>query len=309
LRAVTGWRRVVDISSGAMGRRTRTTLLVVLLSLGLQPATAFAVDGDGETTFKVPFQASNGLSVRLEADDDEIELIVQRKGQEAVYFAPGMVSREGIAVKFGGFGEFVVDYQPFRTLETHGPNRHCDGEPKTTTEGFFRGTMSFHGEDDYFQVEAGRVKGTLDHQPPWDCDFTEAGVSRAARERNVADDAATLGARRDSIRFAVFGSRREGEKPSTAFLASCQEVREGVGVNRLTWAGARPDAFLFDNRRGTAVVDPPAPFAGSARYRRRPDARDSWRGSLTAPLLGLGRVRLAGPDFVARMVPRLPFFE
>src|SRR5690349_24076676 len=99
-----------------MGRGVKTMLLV-LVALGLQPAAAFAVDGDGEVTFTVPFQASHGLSVKLEADDDEIELMVNKGGQFALYFAEGEVTREGIAVKFGDFGEFVVDYEPFRTLE------------------------------------------------------------------------------------------------------------------------------------------------------------------------------------------------
>jgi hypothetical protein len=65
---------------------------------------------------------------------------------------------------------------------------------------------------------------------------------------------------------------------------------------------------VFDHRRGTAFVDPPAPFAGSARYVRRRGARDRWTGSLTAALLGLGRVRLAGPGFAAGLGAELPAF-
>lgn len=284
-------------------------MLLVVLGLVLQPATAFGVDGDGETTFTVPFQASHGLSVKLEADDDEIELTVDRKGQEAVYFAPGEVSPKGISVKFGSFGEFVVDYQPFRTLETRGPYRHCKGEPITTTEGFFRGTMRFRGEHDYFQVEAARVKGTLVLQPQWECDYPRAGASRV--RGRPAEDEATLGAysRHDRLRFGVFASRQEGGRPSTFFFASSQEIQKEVAISRFTYAGTRSAGFEFDNRRGTAFVDPPAPFAGFARYLRRPDAPDRWSGTLTAPLLGLGRVRLAGPGFEARMVPRLPQFE
>jgi hypothetical protein len=293
-----------------MGRGIKTMLLV-LVALGLQPAAAFAVDGDGEVMFTVPFQASHGLSVKLEADDDEIELSVTKRGQQAAYFAPGEVTREGIAAKFGGFGEFVVDYEPFRTLETHGPNRHCKGEPNTTTEGFFRGTMRFRGEDGYVSVDAARVKGTLALQPKWDCDYYRTAAASRARGGEADDDEATLAAqsRGDRIRFSVFGSHEKGERPNAFFIASSQEAREGVDIFRITYAGSRSAGFEFDNRRGTATVDPPAPYAGSAYYRRRPNAPDHWTGSLTAPLLGLGRVRLAGPGFVAAMVPRLPQFE
>jgi hypothetical protein len=292
-----------------MGRAPRTLPLVLLASV-LQPSTALGVDGDGETTFAVPLQANHGLSAKLEADDDEIQLKVSRYGQQAVYFAPGEVSPDRIAVKFGSFGEFVVDYQPFRTLKTREPNRRCEGEPWTTTEGYFRGTLRFRGERDYVRIEATKAKGTLVLHPEWSCRYGSAGVSRA-RGREVGGDTATLAAssRRDSIGFAVIGSREEDERPYTFFFAGSQEVREGVGISRITLADTRSAGFEFDNRRGTAFVDPPAPFAGSARYLRRPDARDGWSGSLTAPLLGLGRVRLAGPGFDARLVPRLPQFE
>jgi len=289
--------------------RALGTLMLVFLAFVLQPATAFGVDGDGETTFAVPLQANHGLSAKLEADDDEIELTVRKGAQHAVYFARGEVSAEGIAVKFGSFGEFVVDYQPFRTLEAREPGRRCEGEPQTTTEGFFRGTLRFRGERDYVRIEAARAKGTLVLHPRWSCDYGSAVASRA-RGREEDEDEATLVAssRRDPIGFGVFGSRKEDERPSTFFFAVSQEVREGVGISRRTLAGARSAGFRFDNRRGTALVNPPAPFAGSARYVRRPEARDGWSGSLTAPLLGLGRVRLAGPGFDARMAPRLPQF-
>ncbi len=284
-------------------------MLLVFTAMVLQPGTALGVDGDGETTFTVPLQANHGLSVKLEADDDEIELIVRKGGQQAVYSAPGEVNAEGISVNFGSLGEFVVAYRPFRTLETHGPNRHCEGEPATTTEGYFRGTMRFRGEGDYVRIEASRVKGTLVLQPEWSCDYGRARASRTLAR--TANQEATLVAnsRRDAIRFGVLASRGEDGRPQTFFFAVNQEVREKVAISRFTYAGTHAAGFRFDNRRGSAFADPPAPFAGFARYLRRPDAPDSWKGPLTVPLLGLGRVHLAGPGFHARMVPRLPEFE
>jgi hypothetical protein len=294
----------------AMRHAPAMLLPVLILAFLLHPAKALAVDGDGETTFEVPLQANHGLSAVLEADDDEIELKVQKKGQLAVYSAQGEVSADGIAVHFGRLGDFDVAYQPFRTLETREPGRRCEGEPFTVTEGFFRGTMRFHGERDYIRIEATRVKGTLALHPEWRCQYASARASRT-HAREAMGDKATLIAysRSDSTRFAAFGSREKDERPYAYFFAASQEVRERVAIVRFTYARTGSVGFQFDNRHGTAFVDPPAPFAGSARYVRRPDSRDGWSGTLTAPLLGLGRVRLTGPGFHARMVPRLPQFE
>ncbi|HEX7278832.1 MAG TPA: hypothetical protein VF255_04320 [Solirubrobacterales bacterium] len=302
-----------------MGRLPRTLLLALfaVLALATHPATALGVDGDDEVKFEVPLRANHGISAELEADEDEIELTVKKRQargvQETTYFAEGEVNAGGIAVKFGRLGEFVVDYQPFRTLEEREPYRECTGEPQTTTEGYFRGTIRFRGERGYVLIEAARVKGTLAHTPPWRCPYANAGASRA---RKAEEDRATLVAvsRRDKTRVGVFGSRKTGERPYTFFFAVNQEVREKIGITRFTYAGARAAdsraaGFRFDNERGIAFVDPPAPFAGSARFLRRPNAPDGWSGSLTVPLLGLGRVPLTGPGFKALMVPRLPRFE
>jgi len=121
------------------------------------------------------------------------------------------------------------------------------------------------------------------------------------------------------LRVGDHGGERSSHRPETDSLAQARRPgtleaqrdarREGFGIFPLYFGRLSFSGFRFDNRRGTAVVDPPAPFAGSARCLRRPDAPDRWAGSLTAPLLGLGRVPLAGPGFDARMVPQLPNFE
>lgn len=231
--------------------------------------------------------------------------------QFAVYSAPGKVSPEGVAVDLGRYGEFVADYEPFRTLETREPGRPCVGEPRTTTEGYFRGTIRFRGERGYFRVEATRVKGTLVHVPKRECDYPWADASRTQDRRTVEEGEATLSASwpERSIRFAAVGSRREGERPFNSFYAVGFERREGVRVIRYTFARSRSAGFEFDHDSGTAQVDPPAPFAGSARYAHGPDVGERWGGSLTAPLLGLGRVRLAGPGFRAHLSPRTPEFR
>lgn len=291
--------------------RAPRVVVLALLTLVLWPATALAVDGDGELTFKVPLQATHGLSAVLEVDDDEIELKISKRRQMAVYFGRGEVSPERIDVEFGRLGEFVADYKPFRTLKERGPNRHCVGEPRTTTEGFLRGTLRFRGERGYVLVDATRAKVTLEHHPGWSCDYRNrsAAASRARSASEKADVASLAVRSRDrSVELVVFGGQAEDGRNRAYFWATSQEVREGIGIVRFTTPGAPAAGFEFDHQRGTASIDPPAPFGGSARYLRRPGA-DRWTGSLTVPLLGLGRVPLTGPGFSAVLMRRVPEFR
>ena len=203
--------------------------LLALLLLGLSPVTALAVDGDGEITFEVPLRADNGFSAELEADDDEIDLTIKKGAQQAFYFPrDGEVSAEGISVKFGDLGEFVVDYQPFRTLKSHEPGPRCEGEPRTRTEGYFRGTLRFQGEGGYVHIEAARAKGTLLLSPPWTCRYGSAGASRAPGPEPKEDEAtlsAGSGDKSASIGFAALAPIEE--TPSKAvFWAIGQEVRD-----------------------------------------------------------------------------------
>ena len=215
-----------------MGRAPRTLLLALLL-LGLSPVTASAVDGDGEITFEVPLRADNGLSAELEADDDEIDLRIRKGAQQAFYFPRGgKVSAEGISVKFGQLGEFVVDYQPFRTLKSHEPGPRCEGEPRTRTEGYFRGTLRFQGEGGYVHIEAARAKGTLLLSPPWTCEFGSAGASRAPGEPDPTDeDVATLsaGSGNKSARSGSRRSRRSRKRRPRPF-SGLSVKRYGIGA-------------------------------------------------------------------------------
>jgi hypothetical protein len=60
--------------------------------------------------------------------------------------------------------------------------------------------------------------------------------------------------------------------------------------------------FAFDDPLTAATASPPAPFAGSATFKRPPGARKpSWTGSLSVSFPGAPHTRLAGPGFVASL--------
>ncbi|HEY5977178.1 MAG TPA: hypothetical protein VIT85_04930 [Solirubrobacterales bacterium] len=294
-------------------RTAPVALWLVVLVAGLHPAIASAADGGGEIKLVAPLQASNGLSARLDADQDGIQLTIRKQNQYALYLAQGEVRPDGVTVKFGRFGEFIADYEPTRTLTSREPGRHCEGEPQTFTEGFLRGTLRFRGERGYVRIEAAQAKATMELRPEWTCDYARPATSRPQSPRERDLDQATLTARssgKPSIRFTAYSRLEAGKKPAAGFAASRIERLDGVDIVRLTTAETRSaGGFSFDHRAGTARVDPPAPFSGSAQFLRRPGAPDLWAGDLSAHFLGLGRVRFAGRGFRAGLAPELPNFE
>jgi len=72
-------------------------------------------------------------------------------------------------------------------------------------------------------------------------------------------------------------------------------------VERGVQVMTRPGALRWDLAAGTAGLTPPAPFQGSAEFRRRPHGRSIWRGSLRVPLLGGRPIHLTGGRFKASL--------
>jgi hypothetical protein len=91
-----------------------------------------------------------------------------------------------------------------------------------------------------------------------------------------------------------------------AFTAFEQEKREGMTIARGAEAVGAGRDFTWDFQAGTARIEPPAPFTGTATFLQRAGGRSSWRGSLRAPLLGGRPFRLAGPPFRAKLIKGSP---
>ena len=78
-------------------------------------------------------------------------------------------------------------------------------------------------------------------------------------------------------------------------------VQAGIAISRsrTVWVGA--DAFAFDPTLRTAALGPPAPFAGSAEFRRSASPSKRWGGDLSVDLPGRSDVPLTGPGVEATL--------
>jgi len=92
-----------------------------------------------------------------------------------------------------------------------------------------------------------------------------------------------------TLKFQLNKNRPAGK---TLFTASIRERHGRIRTYRELSGTAPANAFRFGSRLRTATIDPPAPFSGTARVTRRPDA--------VSPLL-TGDLKLAFPGRTVKL--------
>lgn len=153
--------------------------------------------------------------------------------------------------------------------------------------------------------------------PKWECPRRKGPVrAPGAPQPPTTKPRAKPASKADVATLDVFSRRcrcglfsfalrsRQGKGPSYIFGVK-RENREGMKIERGTYAEGGPAAFTFNHKAGTARLDPPHPFTGTATFKRRP-GRDVWRSTLRVPLLGADPVSLRGRSFRARLTRDLP---
>jgi hypothetical protein len=288
----------------------RRALVLIALSLMAVAATAPGASAS-EWTDGVKFKLHTGgfdVSVESEVGGDEQKLLLSlyRHGELAIYEVPAEITSEEVKARFGSLGELDYTFTPAR------PPGPCD----ELFKGTYKGTFDFTGENDYVSIAADHAPGTLG--PPKDCKGAGPRGRRAAAARPaVAEDEgpdadeATLTAATGhklpaDVLLAVQFEDERG-RPRVFYTAYHEEKEEGMLIARGAQVAAAPRTFTWDLSAGTARVAPPAPFTGSATFKRRPGKRAIWRGSLRVPVLGEGPTRLTGSSFKASLTEGTPF--
>jgi hypothetical protein len=304
----------------------RPSLLVpALVTAALLWAAPVAPAATKEAGAEPPFvkfhlPANNGLHARFESANGNLTLELQRKGHFASYETAAEITEAGVEARFGGLGSVAVAFKPTRTLRTDEPPKGCEGEPSTHREGLFEGTIEFDGERRFVHIEATRAEGRMSvyRESEWRCpkDKSLPGHDRPPRPpivnpRRRAEEGkepATLYVFSRRCRcgmLALAEHDRRGRGPTIVYGVK-QEQREGMEINRATYAKVGSSAFAFDHAAGTASLNPPPPFSGHASFERRPHGRDAWRSTIRIPLLGSAPIGLSGRSFRARLVRDLP---
>jgi hypothetical protein len=289
-------------------RKTRTTrrvlLLIAVIAGGLLSLASPVGAASGRTLLQAKFALQEGgftVAVETEASEEQIVLTLYRRGQVAIYQAPATFTEDSLQARFGRFGE--LDY----TFTEDPASKDCRGLGKGT----FKGTFAFTGENDFVHFEADRARGTLFAAGSPGCKegpgprlpSPHFRPTAAAPGRAKAVEEVTLSARSRKlpIRFLLVFTTEYKGRQEAFFNAFREEELEGMVIARGVQTAAGLGSFRWDLDAGTARLDPPAPFLGSAVLRPRAPGPPSWSGSLRVPVLGGKPIRLAGPGMVAEL--------
>ncbi len=214
-------------------------------------------------------------------------VLVSGPGGEVTYSARATaVSATSIQADLGALGRIDVAYSASGRTKT--ARSACGGSPLRYDAGFFEGTIDFAGEEGYTEVTATRAavdpEFFLDLVCPGDVTPTGSGPGLPGAELRVRPQGDG-----DGVSF-VAHKNTPGSR--AGFIATVSEKRDGIGIARGVSVRGLPGAFRYRHTLRSAAVHPPAPFSGSAVFRRPKHGPAVWSGSLAVDFPGRSDVSL-----------------
>jgi hypothetical protein len=286
-----------------MLRRRLISAAVLALCL-LAPASASAAEEDEGAIAAFRLKASNGYRVFVLASrppgkaKGRLLMIVGSKRGGVLYGTGATVEETGIHADLGELGRIDLEYVSLKGREKHscGP----DDEGGYVRRGEFRGVFELHGEEGYTEARATRVPAGEGVLLSLLCSKSVAFGDSTGPGLPGARLNATL--RRGKNSALAFEIKKNRPAAPTAFSVSVRERRGKIQIKRVLEGTLGAGAFLYDPRLRLAMVSPPAPFDGSATFRRGSAPSKRWTGDLTVDLPGRSDTPLVEPGLRLRLV-------
>jgi hypothetical protein len=261
--------------------------VLATFAFGVAPAAAVAVPPLG---FRV--SASHGYvihGVAIDGDEvggpDELSLFVMRRGGGAAYFLDRnvVVTETSISADLGALGSIELGFEPNggRASEPSGCGSHR--HRVTFESGAFTGHVDFVGEEGFAEAHSTGARREERLGAALNCESQGAVVGPQPRE-------ALLVLRRRGVQVVV--SKGVSSHSSSRFSAVVKEREGPIQVERWAYVEGGGSAFDFDVPAQVALLRPPAPFSGSARFHRVSGHRGRLTGDLTVALPGRGDLSL-----------------
>jgi hypothetical protein len=288
---------------GRWSKFTVVAAIVVAISACFAPVAS--AEGEEETgasgTFRL--RGTHGFTLLVVAfsrphfKHGEVVVFAYKRRDLVTYLAPAKVTPTTIDADFGRVGKLDVEFQSSGPPER--VHARCKRVPSVTFEpGAWVGAIEIDGEEGFTEVHRDRVKAIANP-------FLEAGCGGKAIGEAVGSDVpgGRLVARSASKWSGIFLEANKNHESARVHLeASIEERRAGLIVSREVGGYFAPGAFEFAPSLQSALLDPPAPFAGHATFRRNAKPSNQLTGNLTVDFPGRADVPLTGGRFKAALV-------
>lgn len=295
------------------GRRAGTVLTLCLGLLGilvsipgsacaspwpLEPLAVASSATSQEGAFVPPgfrLKSSNGFTIKLIAlrgvmtSSVAFAIVEVSDGTSSVSYSTAATASEGlIEVDLGDLGRIAVSFHA--TGGTTTERSACDKRRALHVEnGYYEGTIDFHGEEGYTEVEASRAKGDARMLLDIVCGAeSESGTGPGLPGAELR----VRGPRKSSLPSMI--AVENDPRAPVQLEATAGEQRGEISIERTIRTKAPRTAFDYDGKLRTAVFEPPAPFSGRASFRRMGPHKSLWSGNLSVDLPGRSDVRLTG---------------
>lgn len=284
-----------------MKARPSTALLLLAVLLATLGATAGMADAK-----RLPYppgftiEASNGYSMFVvglparKSHPSTIAIFLTSKDGEAVYTTPATVTETSFQASLGSLGEIAVTFHPSGQARTE--RSDCGGKPVSFDSGYYEGTIIFHGEEGFTEVEAISAPGDLGFLLNIVC----PGISGGSGGLFLPGAELDVDANNDKLgpHLMVVKNRPNAR---AHYEVGVSEVSDGISIGRFANLIAPAGTFTYDPKVKTATLRPPAPFSGSAQFHRDAKPASRWSGNLTVDLPGRAGVKLTGEGQKARL--------
>jgi hypothetical protein len=277
------------------GSRPAAVLLVLGASLTATATPAAAAPLPAPSGFTV--KASNGYSIfvfgargRGKDEPDQVGIFVTGKTGSAAYSTPATLTETTIKADLGSLGKIDVSFQPSGQARKVQPL--CI-DPVSFDSGHYEGTIVFHGEEDYTDLEATRAPGDIGFLLDVICPGSGGAIGPGLPGAQLE---VRSGPRQSDAHMTVIKNRPRGP---AHYEVSVSEEYEGVAILRFANPVLPARSFKYDPRIQTAMVRPPAPFSGTAQFHRKAKPANRWTGNLTVDLPGRSDVPLTGGNLRA----------
>jgi hypothetical protein len=246
-------------------------------------------------------RSPNGYKVSVTALGNSVDLAVSRGSAYSAYIAQRDGNAKRLSATFGELGRVSVRFHPSGKVTSSRPQSGCKGPDHFTTRaGVFVGLIRFRGEGAYTSLNAHRAKGTVQSPLGLTGCKNEGSDHHGAHSHPSREPVLTVQSPASAAGQTFFSATAPGSIGSPVSAFSSEKVGSLL-ILRSVLALGSPRAFLFDNALSSATVTPPAPFSGTASFRRGADGSTTWAGDLAVSFPGKSDVPLTGPTFSAKL--------